>query len=147
MIEMTKAKKTLSEYGIRPTEMRLKIYKYLKRKRYAVSLFDIKKSFLEKSETNKTANKTTFFRVVNLFLEKGIVHQIDDGTGIAKFAISEGNTLSEKGKDLHLHFHCIECNRTFCLQDRMTDACLPTDYEIKEVNLVLKGICKNCIMS
>jgi Fur family ferric uptake transcriptional regulator len=76
-----------------------------------------------------------------------MVHQIDDGTGIAKFAISEGNCLTEKGKDLHLHFHCIECNRTFCLQDRMTDACLPTDYETKEVNLVLKGICKNCIMS
>jgi len=98
MIEMTKAKKTLSEYGIRPTEMRLKIYKYLKRKRYAVSLFDIKKSFLEKSETNKTANKTTFFRVVNLFLEKGIVHQIDDGTGITKFAFSKGRALLKKAK-------------------------------------------------
>ena len=54
---MTKTEKKLSSKGIRPTEMRLKIYKYLKRKTYAVSLNEMQKVFINKNI--KTANKTT----------------------------------------------------------------------------------------
>jgi len=142
---MTKTKKTLSEYSIRPTEMRLKIYKYLKKKQSAVSLFDIKKSFLEKSETNKTANKTTFYRAINLFLKKGIVHQINNGTGITKFAFSRVSNEGRKATDLHMHFHCTNCEETSCLPNSLPNECLPMEYKTNEVNLVLKGICKKCL--
>jgi Fur family ferric uptake transcriptional regulator len=45
---MTKTEKILFTKGIRPTEMRLKIYKYLKRKTYADSLNEMQKVFLKK---------------------------------------------------------------------------------------------------
>jgi len=130
--------------GIRPTQMRLKIYKFLKRKQSAVSFSDLKKAFVQKSETNKTANRTTFYRNLKTFEDKGLIHQINDGTGVAKFAISDKKAKGKYGIDLHMHFHCTVCGKTICLPDRISKQNLPDDYEINDVNLVLKGVCKNC---
>ena len=141
---MTKAEKILSNHGIRPTQMRSKIYRYLRRKQSAVSFSDLKKVFAEKSENNKTANRTTFYRNLKIFEDKGLIHQINDGTGMAKFAISGENTKSKYGTDLHLHFHCTECKKTICLPNKLPEESLPDDYKINDVNLVLKGICVKC---
>lgn len=136
---MSKAEKILVNKGIRPTKTRLAIFKYLKRKFYAVTLKEIETAFIKKSDDNKTVDRTTVYRIVKLFQEEGLVHQIDDGTAIAKYAVS-----NEEGLDLHLHFHCTHCGNTFCLPDKVSPDCLPDKYEINDVNLVLKGVCMNC---
>ena len=141
---MNKTEKILSSHGIRPTQMRLEIYKFLTRKQSAVSFSDLKKVFAEKSETNKTANRTTFYRNLKIFEDKGLIHQINDGTGVAKFAISDENVKGKYGSDLHLHFHCTECKKTICLPNKIPEENLPSDYKINDVNLVLKGICVKC---
>ena len=141
---MTKTEKILSSHGIRPTQMRSKIYRYLRRKQSAVSFSDLKKAFVQKSETNKTANRTTFYRNLKIFEDKGLIHQINDGTGVAKFAISVENTKGKYSTDLHLHFHCTECKKTICLPNKISEESLPDDYKINDVNLVLKGICVKC---
>ena len=141
---MNKTEKILSSHGIRPTQMRSKIYRYLRRKQSAVSFSVLKKVFAEKSETNKTANRTTFYRNLKIFEEKGLIHQINDGTGVAKFAISDENVKGKYGSDLHLHFHCTECKKTICLPNKIPEESLPSDYKINDVNLVLKGICVKC---
>ena len=141
---MTKTEKILSSHGIRPTQMRSEIYKFLKRKQSAVSFSDLKKAFVQKSETNKTANRTTFYRNLKIFEDKGLIHQINDGTGVAKFAISVENTKGKYSTDLHLHFHCTECKKTICLPNKISEESLPDDYKINDVNLVLKGICVKC---
>ena len=82
---MNKTEKILSNHGIRPTQMRSKIYRYLRRKQSAVSFSDLKKVFAEKSETNKTANRTTFYRNLKIFEDKGLIHQINDGVGAVSY--------------------------------------------------------------
>lgn len=134
---MTKAEKTFRNNGIRPTKMRLFIYKYLKRKFYAVTLREIETAFIKKSE--HTGDRTTIYRSIKLFQKKGIIHQIDDGTAIAKYAFSDKNSL-----DLHLHLHCMNCSKTFCLPNKVPHENLPDKYEITDVNLVLKGSCEKC---
>ena len=141
---MNKTEKILSNHGIRPTQMRSKIYRYLRRKQSAVSFSDLKKAFVQKSETNKTADRTTFYRNLKIFEDKGLIHQINDGTGVAKFAISNENVKGKYGSDLHLHFHCTECKKTICLPNKIPEESLPDDYKINDVNLVLKGICVKC---
>ncbi|HEA21975.1 hypothetical protein LCGC14_0450410 [marine sediment metagenome] len=141
---MTKTEKILLKRGIRPTQMRSKIYKFLKRKQSAVSLSDLKKAFVQNSETNKTANRTTFYRNLKIFEDKGLIHQINDGTGMAKFAVSDENLKSKYGTDLHMHFHCTDCRKTICLPNRISEESLPDDYELSDVNLVLKGRCEKC---
>ncbi|MDG3582539.1 MULTISPECIES: Fur family transcriptional regulator [Flavobacteriaceae] len=137
---MNKAEKILKSKGIRPTEMRLAIYKYLKRKFYAVTLKEIEMAFIKKSDDNKTADRTTIYRTLKLFQEKGVVHQIDVGTAIAKYALSD-----EKDLDMHLHFHCTHCGNTFCLSNKVSRDSLPDKYKVADVNLVLKGVCTKCL--
>ena len=141
---MTKTEKILSYHGIRPTQMRSKIYRYLRRKQSAVSFSDLKKVFAEKSETNKTANRTTFYRNLKIFEDKGLIHQINDGVGVSKYAISDENAKGKYGTDLHMHFHCTNCGETICLPNKISEESLPGDYEVSDVNVVLKGICEKC---
>lgn len=141
---MTKTEKILSNHEIKPTQMRLKIYKFLKGKQSAVSFSDLKKAFVQKSETNKTANRTTFYRNLKIFEDKGLIHQINDGTGVAKYAISDENARNKYGTDLHMHFYCTDCRKTICLPNKISEESLPDIYEVCDVNLVLKGICEKC---
>ena len=52
-----------------------------------------------------------------IFEENGIVHQIEDGTGITKYALCEPGCNCEIEQDLHLHFRCSNCNETVCLTE------------------------------
>ena len=96
---MEKIVQFLESKGIRPTAMRLMTYKRLAELNVAISLGDLEKDF-------KVSERSTLFRTMKAFEEKGIVHQIEDGTGIIKYALCEENCECEVGNDLHLHFHC-----------------------------------------
>lgn len=129
----------LEQHGIRPTAMRLLIYKFLAKQENTVTLTDIEKVLT-------SADRTTLYRTMKTFDEHGIVHQIDDGTGITKYALCEEGCLCDVNKDdLHLHFHCTNCNETVCLTDyKIPQISLPSDYKANDVNLVVKGICEKC---
>ncbi|MBT8294914.1 MAG: transcriptional repressor [Gramella sp.] len=128
----------LKEHKIRPTAIRLLMYKFLREKNVAVTLNDIETGF-DKSE------RTTLYRTIKTFEKQGLVHQIDDGTGVAKYALDE--KIPEEGmpQDLHLHFHCTNCNETICLTDhKIPHISLPQGFISKDINLVMKGLCDKC---
>ena len=128
----------LEQKKIRPTAMRILIFNYLKEQNVAASLTDIENAF-DKSD------RTTLYRTLKTFEEHGIVHAIDDGSGINKFALCEENCNCEVGTDLHLHFHCNKCRETVCLTNhKIPHINLPEDYLAEDVNLVVKGICEKC---
>lgn len=135
---MSEIEKLLEERKVRPTAMRMLIYKIMAQNKIAVSLADIENSFTK-------ADRTTLYRTLKTFEENGIVHQIDDGTGISKFALCEAGCNCEIEQDLHLHFHCSNCDETVCLTaHKIPHINLPDGYIAEEVNLVLKGICEKC---
>ncbi len=135
---MKELEKRLNENGVRPTAMRILIYKYMAEKEVAVALTDIENAFAK-------ADRTTLYRTLKTFEEKGIVHQIDDGTHISKFALCEPGCNCELEQDLHLHFHCTNCDETVCLtEQKIPHINLPDGYVAEDANLVLKGICEKC---
>ena len=135
---MERIVKKLESKGIRPTPMRLLTYKKLLQSEVAISLGELE-NFFEKSE------RSTLFRTMKTFEEKNIVHQIADGTGIMKDALCEENCGCEVGSDLHLHFHCTQCNETVCLTDRkIPQVNLPQGYMADDINLVVTGVCNKC---
>ena len=135
---MEKIVQFLESKGIRPTAMRLMTYKRLAELNVAISLGDLEKDF-------KVSERSTLFRTMKAFEEKGIVHQIEDGTGIIKYALCEENCECEVGNDLHLHFHCNNCNETVCLTEhKIPYINLPDGYIAENVNLVITGICEKC---
>lgn len=128
----------LQKREVRPTAMRLLVFQYLLKNEIAVSLSDIEEHF-------ESSERTTLYRTLKTFEEHGIVHQIDDGTGIAKYALCEPDCNCEIEQDLHLHFHCTECNETVCLTEhKIPHISLPEGYQAEDVNLVIKGICTKC---
>lgn len=135
---MDSVEKILVDKHVRPTAMRMLIYKFMAEKKMAVTLTDIENAF-EKSD------RTTLYRTIKTFSENSIVHQIEDGNGVAKFALCEDGCNCDVESDLHLHFHCNSCNQTQCLTERkIPNIKLPPGYKATDVNLVIKGICNNC---
>ncbi|MEQ6125387.1 MAG: transcriptional repressor [Flavobacteriaceae bacterium] len=124
--------------NIRVTAMRLLIYKFLAEKQIAVTLSDIENVF-------EKVDRTTLYRTIKTFEEKAIVHQINDGTGITKYALCEQGCDCDIKKDLHLHFHCNNCGETICLTDhKIPQIKVPEGFISENVNLVVKGICDKC---
>lgn len=128
----------LERRGVRPTAMRLLIFRFLWEGNAAASLADIQEYF-------DNCERTTIYRTLKTFEEKGVVHQIDDGTGISKYALCEPNCNCQIEQDLHLHFHCKQCNETICLtQYKIPHIDIPEGYEAEDVNMVVKGLCGKC---
>ncbi|MDR5591877.1 MULTISPECIES: transcriptional repressor [unclassified Christiangramia] len=135
---MKEIEKRLDDNGVRPTAMRILIYKYMAEKEVAVGLTDIENAFAK-------ADRTTLYRTLKTFEEKGIVHQIDDGSNISKYALCEPGCNCELEQDLHLHFHCNNCDETVCLtEQKIPHINLPDGYIAEDANLVIKGICEKC---
>ena len=128
----------LKQKGIRPTAMRLLVYDLLQKKDIAIALSDLEDSF-------EKADRTTLYRTLKTFEEKGVVHGIDDGTGTYKYALCEAFCKCDISKDFHLHFHCIKCKKTVCLTDyKIPSVNLPKGYIAESINLVIKGNCPLC---
>lgn len=128
----------LEEKQVRPTAMRMLIFKFLAQKQVAVTLADIETAF-EKSE------RTTIYRTIKTFEDSGIVHLIEDGSGVAKYALCEAGCNCELDSDLHLHFHCETCKETQCLTEtKIPHINLPPGFTATDASLVVKGTCDKC---
>ena len=135
---METIEQVLESKNIRVTAMRLLIYKFLAENQVAATLSDVENAF-------EKADRTTLYRTVKTFVERDIVHQIDDGTGIVKYALCEQNCSCEIETDLHLHFHCNNCNETVCLTEhKIPKIKVPDGFISENINLVVKGVCDKC---
>ena len=135
---MIQADKFIEEKGVRPTAMRLLVFRFLAESETAKTLADIENAFTK-------ADRTTLYRTLKTFEDKAIVHQIDDGTGMTKYALCEEGCNCAIEQDLHLHFHCNNCKETVCLTEhKIPHINLPDGYIAEDANLVLKGICDKC---
>ncbi|MDQ7947536.1 MAG: transcriptional repressor [Pedobacter sp.] len=124
---------------IKPTAMRLLVLDFLKEQSAAQSLTDIE---LKMERTDRV----TIYRTIRTFEENGLVHRIDDGSGITKFALCAADCNVAGHHDLHLHFYCSECKETHCLpKTTIPEVKLPTGYQLVETQLIVKGICQACL--
>jgi len=128
----------LENNTIKPTAMRLLVLQFLLNKKVTVSLTNIEEHF-------DNSDRTTLYRTLKIFVKNGIAHKIDDGTGVAKYALCEENCNCDIETDLHLHFHCSNCNETSCLTDyKIPKISVPNGFISENVNLVIKGVCDKC---
>ncbi len=137
MIEEKKCLDLLAQREIQPTAIRLLILQAMMRADRSVSLLDLENML-------DTVDKSTIFRTITLFLSHHLIHSIDDGTGSFKYAVCSSNCSCEVN-DLHTHFHCERCNKTFCFTNIPTPIVnLPDGFTLNSINYVLKGLCPEC---
>lgn len=132
-----KCTELLSHRGIQPTAIRILVLQAMMQANRTVSLLDLENML-------DTVDKSSIFRTLTLFLSNHLAHSIDDGTGSLKYAVC-GDTCSCDVEDLHTHFHCEKCNKTFCLNNIPTPVVtMPKGFTLSSINYVLKGLCPDC---
>jgi len=129
--------KRLESRGIKPTAIRLLILRTMLEQRQAFSLTSLE-------DTLDTIDKSTLSRTITLFHGKQLIHSIDDGSGSMKYSVCNSDCTCSLN-DLHVHFSCRVCKKTFCLESiSIPTVKLPPNFLLESVNFVLKGICEDC---
>lgn len=126
----------LEHAGVRPTAMRLLIYRFMSRTANPISSLDMETAL-------ETADRSTISRTLSKFLEHDLIHAIDDGSGSIKYEVCRSNH-HHSVDDLHVHFHCTKCGKTFCLPDAVPHVDLPDGFVMDNVNYVISGKCDKC---
>ena len=129
--------KLLNEHGIRPTANRLLIARALEEAGRPLSLMELEARL-------ETVDKSNISRALALFREARLVHVLEDaGEGIRyELCHRHGEHTDD---DLHVHFYCVRCHRTFCLENvPVPQVAVPDDYAVQSASYLLRGVCPDC---
>ena len=90
-------------------------------------------------------DRVTVYRTLQTFVEKGIIHTIPTTDSSVRYALCRNDCTEGHHHDNHIHFICIKCGSTVCLEETdIPDVKVPKGYSINVTEIVVKGICKNC---
>lgn len=131
------AEHKLNEKGVKPTVNRLLVYDTLEHCHSPQTLADLEVLL-------PTLDKSSISRVLNLFAENDIVHSFEDGRGVVNYELCREHGHCDHSDD-HVHFYCVKCHRSFCLQNTdIHDIRLPQGFVAQGVSFVIKGLCDKC---
>lgn len=135
--ERIRRESVLAHHGVRPTAMRTLVYSAIEDMGCAFGVHDIEQAL-------DTADRSTIFRTISLFVDHHLLHHVEDGSGEKKYCLcrhEEENCVSE----MHCHFYCERCGVTRCLEDvHVPQVSLPKGYRVYDVEYLLRGICPRC---
>jgi Fur family ferric uptake transcriptional regulator len=134
----TMSETLLKNFKLRSTPNRQEILHLFLRKDYALSHGDIEK------EIDNSLDRVTVYRTLKTFLDRGLIHKVLDDEGSLKYALcNEACTTAAHHHD-HVHFKCVQCGQTNCLDVDVPNVRLPRGYRAKEVNVLIQGVCERC---
>lgn len=122
----------------RPTSMRILVYDFLSKEQVALSLSEIENYFDQ-------ADRTTLYRTLKTFEEKGIVHSIQE-EHTTKYILCHDDCDENTHKDWHLHFYCKICKQTTCKEDVLISNNIAENFRVDEIRFFAKGICEKCML-
>lgn len=121
------------------TESRRKILHLFFSQDGALAHADIEKKAGEKFD------RVTVYRTLQTFVEKGIIHTIPTADNSIRYALCKDNCSEGHHHDNHVHFVCIQCGKTGCVDDVTTPVIkLPEGYSATHIEVIINGICKDC---
>lgn len=131
------AQEILERKGVKSTSNRILVLNTLLKHHNPVSLMNMETEI-------ETLDKSSISRVLNILLSNNIIHSIDDGSGSQKYELCHGDH-DHSVDDLHIHFHCMHCQSTFCFESMpIPKVSLPEGFTSTSINYVVKGICPDC---
>lgn len=129
----------LNEKNIKPTAVRELVLDVFLECTHALSSSDIESKL-------PWGDRVTLFRTLKTFEQKGVIHQINDGSSTVKYALCIDNCESTEHFDIHPHFRCDKCGKTICLEKQEIDIPnIPNDIMVSEYSLILNGLCADCL--
>ena len=95
--------------------------------------------------TDAAFDRVTVYRTLQTFVDKGIIHNIPTSDNSILYALCKDNCEEGHHHDNHVHFICIECNKTICLDDvTIPEVKLPKGFAPKHAEMMVSGICDDC---
>ncbi|RNC90152.1 MAG: transcriptional repressor [Allomuricauda sp.] len=125
----------LQKQGLKRTKLRMALLGYLFNSKHAQSYLDIKNALGEQ------VDKSTLYRNLGAFEEAGLIHRINDQSGMAKYAFG---ALHDHG-NAHAHFVCESCETVYCIENANSSKInVPEGFKTKNVQTIIKGTCAAC---
>ena len=129
----------LKRFQLNVTDSRKKILQLFLNQPEALAHADIENKAGEKID------RVTVYRTLQTFVDKGLIHSIPTADNSIRYALCKDDCSEGHHHDHHVHFVCNRCNTAYCLDDVVTpELKLPAGYETQQIEVVAKGICKNC---
>jgi len=128
----------LTAHGVRPTANRILIARALQEAGRPMTLPELE-------EALPNIDKSGIFRTLVTFRDHALVHVIENGGEGLRYELCLSHD-DERDDDLHAHFFCESCHRTFCLTDVPVPEPqnVPGGYSVHSSSFIIKGICPDC---
>jgi Fur family transcriptional regulator, ferric uptake regulator len=134
-----KARHLLRHHDLRVTDSRALVLDVFIDSPHALSQPDLERAL------GDDFDRVTIYRSLTSFLEKGLIHKVLDDSGAAKFALCAHDHEAHRHADSHVHFKCLECGTTQCLDDLgLPDFKAPAGYTFESTNILVEGVCPRC---
>ena len=128
----------LNAKKIQITAIRILVLQYFLSQNKAINLSGLEAKF-------HFSERTTLYRTLKTFTEKGLLHQINDGTASAKYALCDASCTAHNHTDIHPHFYCEKCKNTTCLNTiTIPKIEVKNTFKVNNTEIILKGICNVC---
>jgi Fur family transcriptional regulator, ferric uptake regulator len=135
----TRVDDILRRNSLSVTESRKKILNLFLNVSGALAHGDIERKAGEKFD------RVTVYRTLQTFVEKGIIHTIPTTDNSVRYALCKDNCTEGHHHDNHVHFICLKCGSTLCIEDVIVpEIRMSKGYSVNEIEVVVKGICLNC---
>lgn len=122
---------------VRNTQAKTEITALIEASATALSHADIQ------DKLHSVCNRVTIYRVLDRLEEEGKIHKFVNVDGVVNFA--KCSNCAEIHHHNHLHFNCVRCRSVTCMENVLPDIKMPKNFEIHQYNLVLSGICPDCL--
>jgi Fe2+ or Zn2+ uptake regulation protein len=130
----------LARAAIEPTPLRLLVASLLAGEGRALPAVDI----LDRLRRQHRANKVTLYRILDLFVEKGLAQRHSSGDRALRYCL--GPRFSNQP---HCHAYCVRCGRMECLPaaEGLVDLSalgLSLAMDVEGVEVRIDGVCQAC---
>lgn len=132
----TKAIELIEGADLKPTPNRILVTEALLEATAPMSLIELETQL-------QTVERSSLLRSLQQLVRAELLHVVEDGRGVAKYEMCQASEHSVD--DMHPHFFCTRCHRTYCLDDmHLPSVTLPEGFTLTSANYMLKGICPKC---
>ena len=133
--EKCSAEQHLKEHSVRLTAVRQLVWRAVSPLHHAFSLGEVE-------ELLPQMDRSSIFRTLRLFVEKDLLHGVDDGSGCQKYCVCR---CESDHHEAHVHFFCVRCGKTYCLSNSIVPHVpLPEGFQSQQQEFVIKGLCAQC---
>ncbi len=128
----------LVRHGVKPTANRLLIARALQQAERPLSMTELETRL-------ETIDKSNVFRALTAFRDAHLVHVLEDSGEGVRYELCHSHE-GEHDDDVHVHFYCTRCHKTFCLEDTpVPPVPVPEGFMPETVSYLLKGRCPECL--